>query len=191
MPLWAWVLIGLGVLALLGVAAWMGYRRRRTARLQEAFGPEYDRAVHATGDQREAESELGARQKRRAGLDIRPLDSMARQRHAEAWRVAQERFVDSPGDAVREAERLVTVVMRERGYPIEDFETRAADVSVDHPRVVENYRAAHRIAQANEGDGAETEDLRQAMVHYRTLFQELLGVGGADGGSGERYWETG
>src|SRR5439155_899596 len=100
----------------------------------------------------------------------------ARSRYAEAWRVAQGRFVDSPSESVEEADRLVIMVLRERGYPIEDFETRAGDISVDHPGVVENYRAAHGISQANERGEAETEDLRQAMVHYRTLFEQLLGV---------------
>jgi hypothetical protein len=181
MPWWAWVLIGVAVLALIALAAWSGYRRRHSERLRQAFGPEYDRVVRTTGDQRGGESELESRQKRREHLDIRPLSAAARTRYAEAWRVAQARFVDSPPDAVGEADRLVIMVMRERGYPIEDFETRAGDISVDHPGVVENYRAAHGISRANERGEAETEDLRQAMVHYRTLFEELLGVPGDQG----------
>jgi hypothetical protein len=130
--------------------------------------------VRTAGDRRGAESELEGRQKRRAQLDIRPLDPAARLRYAEQWRQVQERFVDSPSVAVGEADVLVIEVMRDRGYPMEDFETRVQDVSVDHPHVVENYRAAHRISQANERGEASTEDLRQAMVHCRTLFQELL-----------------
>ena len=176
MPWWAWMLVGVVVVALIALAALGAYRRRRSERLRQAFGPEYDRVVRTTGDQRGGESELESRQKRRAQLDIRPLSQAARGRYAEAWEVAQGRFVDSPSDAVGEADRLVILVMRERGYPIEDFETRAGDISVDHPRVVEDYRAAHGISQANDRGEAETEDLRQAMVHYRTLFEQLLGV---------------
>jgi hypothetical protein len=178
MPWWAWMLVVVVLVALIALAAWGAYRRRRSERLRQAFGPEYDRVVRTTGDQRGAESELESRQNRRAQLDIRPLSDAARGRYAEAWRVAQGRFVDSPSDAVGEADRLVILVMRERGYPIEDFETRAGDISVDHPDVVENYRAAHGISQANDRGEAETEDLRQAMVHYRTLFEQLLGVPG-------------
>jgi len=170
------MLVGIAVLGLIALVGWSTYRRRRSDRLRQAFGPEYDRVVSTTGDQRGAESELESRQKRRARLDIRPLSAAARGRYAEAWRDAQGRFVDSPSDAVGEADQLVILVMRERGYPIEDFETRAGDISVDHPGVVENYRAAHAVSQANDRGEAETEDLRQAMVHYRTLFEVLLGI---------------
>src|SRR5438094_2676857 len=178
MKWWIWVLIT-AALVVVGVVAWAMYRKQRTGRLRESFGPEYDRTVQAAGDRREAESELEARQKRREELTIRPLDPAARLRYAEAWRVVQGRFVDSPADSVRDADRLVTDVMRERGYPMDDFETRAADISVDHPNLVENYRAAHAISVSSDGGDAGTEDLRQAMVHYRTLFEELVqGEGG-------------
>jgi hypothetical protein len=193
MPWWAWVLIGVAVLVLLGAVLWSVSRRRRTGRLREAFGPEYERTVQVAGDRREAESELQARQERRARLDIRPLDPAARQRYAEQWRLVQERFVDSPSDAVGDADELVSAVMRDRGYPMDDFETRVGDISVDHPRVVENYRAAHRISEANEQGEASTEDLRQAMVHCRTLFQELLEIEPdmTDRRPEQRYEETG
>jgi len=175
MPWWVWVLIGIGILVVLGLAAWGAYRKRRSERLRETFGPEYDRTVRVTGDRRGAESDLESRRRRREELDIRPLDPTARARYAESWRDAQARFVDSPRDSVRDADRLVIVVMRERGYPIDDFDTRAADLSVDYPNVVQNYRSARDISQANDRGEASTEDLRQAMVHYRSLFQELLG----------------
>jgi hypothetical protein len=174
MQWWVWVLIAAAILIVVGAVGWGMNRKRRTGRLRETFGSEYDRTVRAAGDRRDAESELEARQKRRAELAIRSLDPTARLRYAEAWRAVQARFVDSPADSVRDADRLVTDVMRERGYPMDDFQTRAADISVDHPNVVENYRAAHAISESNDGDGAGTEDLRQAMVHYRTLFEELL-----------------
>lgn len=176
MPWWAWMLVGVAVLGLIALAGWSVYRRRRSDRLRKAFGPEYDRVVRTTGDQRGGESELESRQKRRERLDIRPLPAAARERYSEAWRDAQGRFVDAPSDAVGEADQLVILVMRERGYPIEDFDTRAGDISVDHPGVVESYRAAHAISQANDRGEAETEDLRQAMVHYRALFEVLLGT---------------
>jgi hypothetical protein len=123
---------------------------------------------------RRAESELAERERRREYLEIVPLEPAARERYAEAWRDTQARFVDSPEQAIREADHLVTEVMRERGYPMEDFDQRAADVSVDHPNVTENYRAAHATSLANDQGEASTEDLRQAMVHYRALFVELL-----------------
>jgi hypothetical protein len=173
MSVWAWILIAVAVVLLVGLLAWGVYRQRERTRLRSTFGPEYERTVDMTG-RREAESELAAREKRRARLDIRALDPAARERYAEAWRDAQARFVDSPEQAIREADHLVTEVMRERGYPMEDFDQRAADVSVDHPDVVENYRAAHATSLANEQGEASTEDLRQAMVHYRALFMELL-----------------
>jgi hypothetical protein len=165
------------VLALLVVVALVVGRQRRSHRLRDRFGPEYDRTVAEAGDRREAEAKLQERTERRQQLDIVPLDPAARDRYVEAWRQTQARFVDEPAEATREADRLISEVMRERGYPVEDFEQRAADVSVDHPQVVDDYRAAHAIAAANERSEASTEDLRQALVHYRSLFEELLEVG--------------
>ena len=168
------------VLVLLVVLALVAGRQRRSRRLRERFGPEYDRTVAEAGDRREAEATLQERTERRQQLAIVPLDPAARDRYVVAWRQTQARFVDEPAEATREADRLITEVMRERGYPVEDFEQRAADVSVDHPQVVDDYRAAHAIAAANERSEASTEDLRQALVHYRSLFEELLDVGRAE-----------
>jgi hypothetical protein len=153
-------------------------QRRRTQRLQQQFGPEYQRTVARTGDQRTAEADLTAREQRRRELDIVALDPTARDRYLEAWRTTQGRFVDDPATATREADTLVAQVMSDRGYPVDDFEQRAADVSVDHPQVAEHYRAAHALFQANEQGLASTDDLRQAFVHYRSLFSELLEAGG-------------
>jgi len=153
-------------------------QRRRTQQLQQQFGPEYQRTVARTGDQRSAEADLAARQQRRRELDIVVLEPAARDRYLQAWQATQGRFVDDPAAATREADTLVAQVMRDRGYPVDDFEQRAADVSVDHPQVAENYRAAHAVYQANEQGLASTDDLRQAFVHYRSLFAELLDVEG-------------
>jgi hypothetical protein len=161
------------------VAVLLG-QRRRTERLQQQFGPEYQRTVARTGDQRSAEADLAAREQRRRELNIIALEPAARDRYLEAWRVTQGTFVDDPAAATREADTLVAQVMRDRGYPVDDFEQRAADVSVDHPQVAENYRAAHAIHQANEQGLASTDDLRQAFVHYRSLFAQLLDVEGDD-----------
>ena len=166
-----WVLAIVIVLLLCVVGALL-YRQRRTAQLKQGFGPEYDRAVHEHGDQRKAEAELTERRERRRGYDIRPLAPEARERFAERWRATQAQFVDQPASALNDADSLVEEVMRERGYPVDDFERQAADVSVDHPGVVDHYRCAHAIHQ--NGSEASTEDLRQALVHYRALFDELL-----------------
>jgi hypothetical protein len=165
------------VLVLLALLALVAGRQRRTRKLKDRFGPEYDRTVAESGDRRSAESELQERSLRRQRLHIVPLDPAARDRYVEAWHQTQARFVDEPVEATREADRLITSVMRERGYPIDDFEQRAADISVDHPQVVDDYRAAQAIAAANDRSEASTEDLRQALVHYRSLFEELLEVG--------------
>ena len=177
MPVWAWILIALAIVALIAVVAWTATRSVRTERLRKRFGPEYDRTVEAAPGRREAEAELDARRRRREELDIRTLDPAAVQRYAQRWTDAQRRFVDEPPEAVREADVLVVEVMRERGYPTEGFEQRSSDVSVDHPDVVENYRAAHAISLANDQGLASTEELRRAMVHYRALFQDLLETG--------------
>jgi hypothetical protein len=162
------------VLILLALLAIFAGRQRRSRKLQDTFGPEYDRTVEEAGDRRAAETELQERTERRAGFDIVPLEPEARARYIEAWRNTQAQFVDEPVEATREADRLITSVMRDRGYPVDDFEQRAADISVDHPQVVDDYRAAHAIAAANDRSEASTEDLRQALVHYRSLFEELL-----------------
>jgi hypothetical protein len=169
----AWILIAVVVIVVLGIIGWSLSRRRRSARLREHFGPEYDRTVGELGEQRAAEAELAAREKNRKKLDIVDLTPEARQEHAATWQMVQAEFVDAPQDAVGRAERLVTRVMRERGYPIDDFEQRAADVSVDHPDIVENYRSAHTIYRSQD---ITTEDARQAFVHYRALFDRLLGA---------------
>jgi nitrogen fixation-related uncharacterized protein len=162
------ILVALGLVALL----W----RRRSLKLQEQFGPEYKHAVRQYGDARKAEAELAAREKRVRKLEIRPPTQEDQSRFAEVWRRTQARFVDEPSKAVDEADGLIKEVMQTRGYPVGDFEQRAADISVDHPDVVINYRAGREIAERNKSGQATTEDLRQAMMHYRSLFEELVEI---------------
>jgi hypothetical protein len=168
------IVLVIALVVVVGVVAWLVMQRRRTEELRKRFGPEYDRTVSEQGDLRRAESELEARKQRVERLDIRPLSPEEHERFAEAWQSAQALFVDEPATAIKEADRLVAEVMRDRGYPVGDFEQRVADISVDHPNVVTNYRAAHAIALANERGEANTEDLRKAMIHYRGLFEDLL-----------------
>jgi cytoskeletal protein RodZ len=174
MPSWVWVVIALAAVVVLAIVVWQALARRRTGQLQEQFGPEYDRTVGTAESKREAEAELQAREQRRRELEIRPLPSAARYRYLEAWQGVQSQFVDDPSAAVARADELIQSVMSERGYPVEDFEQRAADVSVDHPQVVENYREGHRLAQSSANGSGSTEDLRQAMRRYRALFDELV-----------------
>jgi len=166
------LIIVIAVVLLAGALFYL--RRRRTENLREQFGPEYNRAVDRFGDQSKAESELAAREKRVRKLEVRTLTAEERARFSQAWRRTQARFVDEPSRAIGEADSMIKEVMQTRGYPVSDFEQRAADISVDHPSVVTNYRAARDIAQRNNSGHATTEDLRQAMVHYRALFEELL-----------------
>lgn len=174
MPGWAWVLIAIAAVAVVALVARLAFAQRRTDKLQERFGPEYDRAVGATESKREAEAELVAREERRDQLEISELSPAARDRYSKHWQLVQSEFVDDPRAAVAGADSLIQAVMQERGYPVEDFEQRAADVSVDHPEVVENYRKGHRLAEASAGGSDSTEDLRLAMRHYRALFTELV-----------------
>ena len=162
------------ILAIAGVVI-VVYRKRRSQHLKQQFGPEYDRAVLERGGAAKAEMELINREKRVQSFTIKALTAAERGRFAEQWSVIQNRFVDDPAVAVSEAASLVNRVMAERGYPMADFEQRAADVSVSYPSLVQNYRAAGVIVQRNGRGEAGTEDLRQAMVHYRSLFDELLG----------------
>jgi hypothetical protein len=162
------------VIAAVLVWLYVRNRRRNTAGLRHKFGPEYDRAVLAHGSERKAESKLEDREKRVEKLKIRDLEPTERERYSKQWEAVQSRFVDSPKGAVAEADDLVSSVMKTRGYPVSDFDQRAADISVDHPRVVENYRSAHHIALRLGKDQASTEDLRTAMIHYRSLFEELV-----------------
>jgi hypothetical protein len=154
-------------------------RRRTSAHLRDQFGPEYDRTVRDMGDRSRAERELAARDHRVKRLAIRPLAPAERSRYVELWHAQQERFVDNPEAAVSDADRLVEEVMRVRGYPVGEFDQNAADISVDHPLVVEEYRAGHDIAERHRQGRASTEDLRNAMLHYRKLFEDLLQDGGA------------
>ncbi len=171
------VVVAIAIVAAIAMAA---ARRTRTSELRNRFGPEYDRTVTETDDRRSAERELIARRERVEHLDIRPLDATARQRYLGEWNDVQARFVDDPRMSLVRADQLVELVMRERGYPMDDFEQRVADISVDHPDVVDHYRAARGIAQASERGDATTEELRQAMVHYRSLFDRLVERGRDD-----------
>ena len=162
------------IAVVIAVGAILFWQRRRSAALQQRFGPEYQRAVGQFGDQRKAETELAAREKRVRHLDIRALTPDEQSRFTQAWKKAQTRFVDEPSQAAAEADILVKELMETRGYPMGNFEQRAADISVDHPNMVNNYRAAREIALRNHAGKATTEDIRQAMVHYRSLFEELL-----------------
>lgn len=162
--------------AVAAVAAVYAYRRRQSARLRTRFGGEYDRTIQRLGSQTRAEAELKQREARVAKLTIRPLSEDQATRFSEAWSRIQGQFVDSPKSAVVEADKLVTELMTARGYPMGDFERRASDISVDHPGVVESYRSARVIAGKNARGEADTEELRKALVHYRTLFADLLEV---------------
>jgi hypothetical protein len=170
------IVLAIALVAALAAAAWLFMRNKRTEALQDRFGPEYDRALSEHHDQGKAERELRQREERIEHLNIRRLDREERARFADRWQRVQGRFVDDPTGATNEADELVGEVMGARGYPVGDFEQRAADVSVNHPRVVEHYRAAHAIAQQNERGDADTEELRQALVHFRALFEDLLEV---------------
>jgi hypothetical protein len=170
------IVIAVLVIAIIVIAAiaYVYSRRRRSLQIQQRFGPEYDRVVKQEGDPRKAEGVLEFRQKRREKYKIHPLSPADRSSFAVRWNEVQARFVDDPRGAVTVADSLVTDVMQARGYPIGEFDQRAEDLSVDYPRIVENYRAAREIALRHGAGKASTEDLRQAMVHYRVLFQELL-----------------
>jgi hypothetical protein len=169
------VVVAVAVLALLAVV-WMVMQQRRRAHLKDRFGPEYEQTLRQHPDARAAERELADRERRVATFDIKPLTREDAARFSDAWRLIQSRFVDDPKGAVVDADRLVDEVMRMRGYPIADFEQRAADLSVDHPRVVSNYRSARLIAGRNTRGETNTEELRQALVHYRELFADLLEI---------------
>ena len=176
MDTWVWIAIGLVVaIVILGILI-SALRTRRSRSLRDRFGREYDRTVDKAGGRREAEQELRKREQRHDELELRPLSADARERYLRQWQVTQGRFVDDPTGAVSEADNLVQQVMRDRGYPVDDFEQRAADISVEHPEVVEKYRTANGIARASERGEASTEDLRHSVRHYRALFVELLEV---------------
>ena len=172
------IVLAAAAILILAVLAWLYVRKRRntTADLRHKFGPEYDRAVRVHGSERKAEAKLEDREKRVEKLNIRSLDPMEHERFMKRWEAIQSRFIDSPKGAVTEADELVSSLMKTRGYPVSDFDQRAADISVDHPRVVENYRSAHEIALRVGKDEGTTEDLRTAMIHYRSLFEELVQV---------------
>ncbi|MEU7278254.1 hypothetical protein AB0A69_05595 [Streptomyces sp. NPDC045431] len=159
------------VLAVVAAAAFVVSRRRR---LRERFGPEYERTVEDSGSRLAAERELSEREKRHGELDIRPLTGDARERYSRDWQRVQSEFVDRPEDAVQDADLLVASLMRERGYPTENLNQRIRDLSVEHGRTIEHYRAAHEVDQLSMKHQATTEQLRGAMVHYRALFDELL-----------------
>ena len=184
MDAWVWIVIAVVVVAIVAIVAIVVVRQRRRAELRESFGAEYDRAIAREGDVRRGESDLMARRERRAELDIRPLSPSSTAAYARSWEQTQARFVDNPAGALAQADALIIAVMEERGYPMDDFERRAEDISVDHPDVVQHYRAAHDISvqlddDPNASTGStnprvSTEDLRQGLVHYRALFEELL-----------------
>ena len=174
MSTWLWVVIVVAVVLVALMILATAIRSRRTDRLKEGFGPEYDRTVDRTGDRDAAETELRERQARHDELELRPLAPLARKGFMDAWQGTQAEFVDDPIVAISDADRLIQNVMRDRGYPVEDFDARAALVSVDHPLVVERYRRAHAVADANSQGAASTENLRQAIQDYRALFVEIV-----------------
>jgi hypothetical protein len=183
MDWWIWVLIGVAVVLILAFVVMGASSRRRRSHLQERFGPEYERAVDQSDRRRAAERELREREREHDELDLRPLSAASRDRYQHDWEQLQSKFVDRPQVAVTEADALISSVMRERGYPVDDWEHKSALVSVDHPRVVENYRTAHSISERSVEGRASTEDLRVAVVSYRALFEELIEDVDEDGGA--------
>ncbi len=167
-------LIAIALILIITVAIYQNHRRNTAAQLRERFGSEYDRAVLEQGSESRAQAHLQARESRVEHLHLRDLTPAERERSEADWQSIQSRFVDHPKGAVLEADELVSSLMNARGYPVADFDQRAADISVHHPRVVDSYRSAHAVAVRLNSDEATTEDLRAAMIQYRTLFDELL-----------------
>jgi len=174
MDTWIWIVIAVVVVLIVAAVIMSAVRRSHRRHLQERFGSEYDRTVESAEGRRKAERELREREARHDELELRPLSDASRQRYSQQWQEMQQGFVDRPQVAVADADRLVTDLMRERGYPVDDFDTRSELVSVDHPDVVENYRTAHGIALRTIEGRTSTEDLRQAVISYRALFEEML-----------------
>ncbi len=174
MDAWIWIVIAVVVVLVIVIAVAAAAKRRRRHHLQDRFGSEYDRTVEGADRRRAAERDLRDREARHDELELRPLSDASRQRYTEQWQDMQAGFVDRPQVAVADADRLITDLMRERGYPVDDFDTRSELVSVDHPDVVENYRTAHGIAVRTVEGRTSTEDLRQAVISYRALFEEML-----------------
>ena len=171
------IIIVVVAVVLIGIFLGLSFaQRKRSGRLHDQFGSEYDQTVEALGDEKSAQKELEERQKHVKTLDIHPLTSNEREQYLNDWTAVQSKFVDEPGKAINEADRLIIEVMQKRAYPVSDFEQRAADISVIYPELVTNYRAARAIAIKNEQNLADTEELRQALIYYRSLFSELLGT---------------
>ncbi|TLM98971.1 hypothetical protein FDZ73_22615 [bacterium] len=169
------IVIAVALLVIVGIILAIPFARRKQAeQLQKKFGPEYDHTVQAMGDEKKAQAELAERLKHVGTLNIRPLTDIERERYLTDWTAVQTKFVDEPGQAIVDADRLIMEVMQLRAYPVADFEQRAADISVTYPDLVNNYRAARVIALKNKDHQADTEELRQAMIYYRSLFDELL-----------------
>lgn len=181
MATWGWILIAIVIVIIVAFVA-LAMTRRRTAMLRERFGPEYDRTVQAREDRRAGEADLRARERDRAQFDIRPLPESARLGYLDQWREVQERFVDQPAETVAAADALIYRVMDARGYPMRDFESQADLVSVDYPDVVENYRFAHGVREQLGTQQGSTEDLREALLRYRSLFDRLLRADGTASG---------
>jgi hypothetical protein len=168
------VILVVVVVLVLAAGAWFVAQQARRRRLRERFGPEYDRRIQESDDRRVAERELAEREKRHARYELRPVSEAAR--YTEQWTFVQEQFVDQPVEAVGAAEQLVVMVMRERGYPVDNFEQQTADLSVEHAHVLDHYRSGHDIRVRHERDGVSTEELRQALTHYREMFHALVGT---------------
>ncbi|WP_199431286.1 hypothetical protein [Qaidamihabitans albus] len=174
MPTWLVVVIVIAAVAVIGVVAWLAYQERQRQRLRQRFGAEYDRTVERHGSRRAAHRDLAHREQRHSKLDIRPLSPSARERYVQQWALIQEEFVDRPARAVGEADRLLVEAMAERGYPTDGYDQQVADLSVRHARTLENYRKAHSTMREHERTEASTEALRDAMVRYRTVFEDLI-----------------
>ncbi len=174
MDAWIWIVIAVAVVLVVAIVAMAMVKKRHRAHLQDRFGSEYGRTVDESRNRRAAERDLREREAKHDELELRPLSEAARQRYTQQWTEMQSGFVDRPQIAVHDADRLITDLMRERGYPVDDFEIRSELVSVDHPDVVQNYRTAHGIAARTVEGRTTTEDLRQAVISYRALFEEML-----------------
>lgn len=181
MSTWVWVVIVIAVVIVVALVVALVRQqnaRKRTEHLRGQFGNEYDRVVEGSDDRSEGEAELAAREERHEQFQLRPLSTSAHDRYVESWRAAQAQFVDDPKTAVASADGMIQSVMRERGYPVEDFDQRVSDLSVDHPDVVQHYREGHRLAEQSAHGDDSTESLRIAMQHYRALFEDLVDSSG-------------